>query len=95
MLPGAQLCREGCKSKTHSACPAACKATELVCVDTLEDTRRNVPGRGEQVRDPCSSSPVHQEVRALPSSPDGQIWICLLQPPCSKKETDGSGSPAK
>lgn len=58
----------------------------------LEDTGRNVPGRGGQATNPCSSSAVHQEVRALPSSPDGQIWICLLQPPCSDKETDGCGT---
>lgn len=96
MFHSAQLCREACKSKTQSVYPADLKAMEQVCVGALEDTGRNVPGRGGQVTNPCSSSTVHKEVRALPSSsPDGQIWICLLQPPCSDKETDGCGSPAK
>lgn len=31
----------------------------------------------------------------IAASPDGQIWICLLQPPCSDKETGGCVSPAK
>lgn len=96
MFRSAQLCREACKSKTQSAYPADLKAVEQVCVGALEDTGRNVAGRGGQVTNPCSSSTVHKEVRALPSpSPDGQIGICPLQPPCSDKETDGCGSPAK